>query len=104
MQVIELHINYCRTDGGVRDSSSPGGGGVLASLDADSGDVRWRHVLEESERVLDISVSERTVATLSYLPFSSQAGRGGGSADEDEEDTAPHHRVSTETTLFWPES
>ncbi len=60
--------------------------------------------MEESERVLDISVSERTVATLSYLPFSSQAGRGGGSADEDEEDTAPHHRVSTETTLFWPES
>ncbi len=104
LQVIELHINYCRTDGGVRDSSSPGGGGVLASLDADSGDVRWRHVLEESERVLDISVSERTVATLSYLPFSSQAGRGGGSADEDEEDTAPHHRVSTEPTLFWPES
>ncbi len=103
------------------------GHSVLASLDSDSGSVRWRHVLEQGEDILvsnallwscysamfpntvnyyfqkkptltfislffkDLSVNERTVATVSYVPYSS--GVSSGKDDEEDEPVPPQHTV-----------
>ena len=44
-------------------SADSGGGGIVASLDADSGAVRWRHELS-GERVLDVTVAGEDVVNV----------------------------------------